>query len=99
MRILGWMLAGMVALLLGSGFAFLSGSLILGAVPAVSVLLIAVYLSWEAGWISPSPRGERSGRSSATTAYGAAHTNTTDGGTSSGGDCGFGGYGGGAGGL
>ena len=100
MRILGWTLAGLVALLLGSGFAFLSGSLIMGAVPAVSVLLIAAYLSWEDGWITPSPRGERLGQSSASTTYGTPYTDTTDGGTfSSGGDCGFGGDRGGAGGC
>ncbi len=49
MRILGWTFAGLVALLPGSGFALLSGSVILDAVPAVSVLLITAYPSWEDG--------------------------------------------------
>ena len=100
MTILGWTLAGVVALLLGSGFAFLSGSLILGAVPAVSVLLITAYLSWECGGITSSAPGKQeSGQNSSTTAYGTAYTNTMDGDTSSGGNCGFGGDGGGAGGC
>lgn len=96
MRILRWTFAGLVALLLGSGFTFLSGSWILGAVPAGSVLLVTAYLSWEAGRADLSTRDEESSHeNSGLTVYGTAYMNTTDGGSSFGGDCGSGGDGGG----
>jgi hypothetical protein len=44
MRMFRWAFVGVVALMLGSGFALLSGSMFLGAVPTVGILLIAAYL-------------------------------------------------------
>ncbi|QIN79066.1 hypothetical protein GBA65_11645 [Rubrobacter marinus] len=64
MGILRWAFAGLVALLVGLGFAVLTGSVLLAAVPAAGALLIAAYLSWEGRPLHQATReiGRRSPR-------------------------------------
>ena len=96
MRIFRWALVGAAALMLGLGFALLSGSVFLAAVPTVGVILIAAYLSWEERSTHQPGRGaNRGSRASAGTVHAATYGGTFDGGAS-GGDCGFGGDGGGS---
>ena len=95
MGIWSWTFAGLAALLLGSGFAFLSGSLLLGAVPAVSVLLVAAYLSWEAHGMNRPPREPKRSGNAGASVYGATSGGAADRGASGGDDCGFGADGGG----
>lgn len=92
MRIFSCALSGGAALMVDLGFAVISGSWLLAAVPATLILLISAYVSWERRTLSqPARRRDRRQTNSAKMGYVA----TYDGGAASegssyGGDCGFG---------
>ncbi len=96
MGILRWPFAGLVAVLVGLGFAVLTQSVFLAAVPAAGALLIAAYLSWEGRPLDRATRGVNRRGLSAESGYVAPFDDTTDEGVASGGDSGFGGDGGGS---